>query len=143
MIIDVDRLQKQSGIIGTSDGIRQVLEMISQVAPVDISVLITGESGSGKEVVAKATHIGGVRNLLMGLKVNGHRTPKERCPVYVNGKKVGFITSAVFSISLGCPIAFAYLRRSFAHAGKFCQIEICEGRTVSAEIVENFTPTIA
>ena len=48
-MIDMDRLQKQSGIIGTSDGIRQVLEMIAQVAPVDISVLITGESGVGKE----------------------------------------------------------------------------------------------
>ena len=55
-MIDIDRLQKKSGIIGTSDGIRQVLEMITQVAPVDISVLITGESGVGKEVVTKALH---------------------------------------------------------------------------------------
>ncbi|MEC7747059.1 MAG: sigma 54-interacting transcriptional regulator, partial [Candidatus Neomarinimicrobiota bacterium] len=54
MTIDIDKLQKQSGIIGTSDGIRQVLEMIAQVSPVDISVLISGESGTGKEVVAKA-----------------------------------------------------------------------------------------
>ena len=52
MAIDIDKLQKQSGIIGTSDGIRQVLEMIAQVSPVDISVLISGESGTGKEVVA-------------------------------------------------------------------------------------------
>jgi len=96
----------------------------------------------GQEVVAKATHVGGVRNLLIRLKVHGHRTPKEKCPVYINERKIGFITSAVFSISLGCPIAFAYLRRSFAHTGKFCQIEICEGKTVSAEIVENFTSTI-
>ena len=55
-MIDKDRLQKQSGIIGTSNGIDQVLEMICQVSPVDISVLITGESGTGKEVVAKAIH---------------------------------------------------------------------------------------
>ena len=33
-MIEIDRLQKKSGIIGTSDGIRQVLEMITQVAPV-------------------------------------------------------------------------------------------------------------
>ena len=46
MAIDIDKLQKQSGIIGTSDGIRQVLEMIAQVSPVDISVLISGESGT-------------------------------------------------------------------------------------------------
>lgn len=55
-MIDLDRLQKTSGIIGRSEGIRQVLEMIAQVAPVDISVLITGESGTGKEIVAKAIH---------------------------------------------------------------------------------------
>ena len=61
-MVDIDRLQKQSGIIGTSDGIRQVLEMIAQVAPVDISTLITGESGVGKEVVAKAIHKSSKRN---------------------------------------------------------------------------------
>ena len=55
-MFDLERLQKQSGIIGTSLGIRQVLEMIMQISPVDISVLVTGESGTGKEVVAKAIH---------------------------------------------------------------------------------------
>ena len=54
-MVDIDRLKKQSGI-GTSNEILQVLEMISQVAPVDISVLITGESGTGKELVSKAIH---------------------------------------------------------------------------------------
>ena len=43
-MFDLERLQKQSGIIGTSLGIRQVLEMIMQISPVDISVLVTGES---------------------------------------------------------------------------------------------------
>lgn len=55
-MIDLDRLQQLSGIIGRSDAIQEVLEMIAQVAPVDISVLITGESGTGKEMVAKAIH---------------------------------------------------------------------------------------
>ena len=55
-MIDLDRLQKTSGIIGNSDAIRQALEMMAQVAPVDISVLITGESGTGKEMVAKGLH---------------------------------------------------------------------------------------
>ena len=48
-MIDIEKLQSTSGIIGSSDGIRQVLEMIAQVAPVDITVLIAGESGTGKE----------------------------------------------------------------------------------------------
>ena len=45
---DIQKIKKQSGIIGSSDEIIQVLEMICQVAPVDISVLISGESGAGK-----------------------------------------------------------------------------------------------
>ena len=53
-MFDLERLQKQSGILRTSLGIRQVLEMIMQISPVDISVLVTGESGTGKELVAKA-----------------------------------------------------------------------------------------
>ena len=54
MSIEIDKLQRQSGIIGSSSGIRRILEMILQVASVDISVFISGESGSGKEIVAKA-----------------------------------------------------------------------------------------
>ena len=53
MKVDLQRLQKQSGIIGTSEKIYEVLGMIAQVAPVDISVLITGESGCGKEIILK------------------------------------------------------------------------------------------
>ncbi|NOZ03475.1 MAG: sigma-54-dependent Fis family transcriptional regulator [FCB group bacterium] len=55
-MIDIERVQRVSGIVGNSDAIREVLDMIVQVAPVDISVLITGESGTGKEMVAKAIH---------------------------------------------------------------------------------------
>jgi len=53
---ELERIRRISGIIGTSSRIEQVLEMMGQVAPVDISVLITGESGTGKEVVARAVH---------------------------------------------------------------------------------------
>ena len=55
-MIDINRLQKTSGIIGNTEAIQEVLEMIVQVGPVDITVLITGESGTGKEKVAKAIH---------------------------------------------------------------------------------------
>ena len=47
MKLDIQRLQKQSGIIGTSEKILEVIGMIGQVARVDISVLVTGESGTG------------------------------------------------------------------------------------------------
>ena len=44
------------GIIGKSEAIKEVLAMIDQVSRTDITVLITGESGSGKELVAQAIH---------------------------------------------------------------------------------------
>ncbi|SVA65636.1 uncharacterized protein METZ01_LOCUS118490, partial [marine metagenome] len=94
MIIDVDRLQKQSGIIGTSDGIRQVLEMIAQVAPVDISVLITGESGVGKEVVAKAIHKASKRSNESLVVVNCGAIPVGIIESELFGHKKGSFTGA-------------------------------------------------
>ena len=93
-MIDGDRLQKQSGIIGTSDGIRQVLDMIGQVAPVDISVLITGESGTGKEVVAKAIHQSSKRNNDPLVVVNCGAIPEGIIESELFGHKKGSFTSA-------------------------------------------------
>ena len=44
------------GLIGRSQGIRSVLEVVRRVAPTDATVLVTGETGTGKEVVAQAIH---------------------------------------------------------------------------------------
>ena len=54
--MNIENIQKKSGIVGRSDSIAKVLEMVAQVSPVDISVLISGESGTGKEIFAKAIH---------------------------------------------------------------------------------------
>jgi two-component system response regulator HydG len=53
-----DQLDDQSfeGIIGASEGMRQVIQTARQVAPSDIPVLILGENGTGKELVARAIH---------------------------------------------------------------------------------------
>jgi DNA-binding NtrC family response regulator len=44
------------GIVGTSPGIRRVVEQIQEVAPTESTILITGETGTGKELVAAAVH---------------------------------------------------------------------------------------
>ena len=93
-MIDVDRLQKQSSIIGTSDGIRQVLDMIGQVSPVDISVLITGESGTGKEVVAKAIHQSSKQNNDPLVVVNCGAIPEGIIESELFGHKKGSFTNA-------------------------------------------------
>jgi DNA-binding NtrC family response regulator len=54
--IKQSELQRKFGILGKSSGVQSMLATIEQVAPTDISVLIAGESGSGKELVASALH---------------------------------------------------------------------------------------
>ena len=93
-MIDLDRLQKQSRIIGTSDGVQQLLEMIAQVAPVDISVLITGESGVGKELVAKAVHQASKRNKDQLVVVNCGAIPEGIIESELFGHKKGSFTGA-------------------------------------------------
>lgn len=53
---ELERQQASRGILGASAAMRRVFEVVEQVAPTRATVLITGESGSGKEVVAEAIH---------------------------------------------------------------------------------------
>ena len=55
----LSRLERDSvtdAIVGADAGLREVMERIDQVAPTDVPVLILGETGSGKEVLARAIH---------------------------------------------------------------------------------------
>ena len=94
MKIDIQRLQKQSGIIGTSEKILEVLGMIAQVAPVDISVLITGESGTGKEVMARAIHKHSKRSNITMVTVNCGAIPEGIIESELFGHKKGSFTGA-------------------------------------------------
>ena len=93
-MIDIQKIKKQSGIIGSSDEIAQVLEMISQVAPVDISVLISGESGAGKEIVAKAIHKTSKRSNQSLVVVNCGAIPEGIIESELFGHKKGSFTGA-------------------------------------------------
>ncbi len=65
------RLEQTSAeIVGQSDAIKYVLFTISQVAPTDSTVLIMGETGTGKELVAHAVHSGSTRKDRPLIKVN-------------------------------------------------------------------------
>ena len=54
---DLDAVDDFHGIVGQSQGIREVVESIRRVAASNLPVLITGESGTGKELVAAAIHL--------------------------------------------------------------------------------------
>ena len=58
-VMDLDKIQKiklRYGIVGNYDGLNRALDVALQVAMTDLSVLITGENGVGKEVFPKIIH---------------------------------------------------------------------------------------
>jgi PAS domain S-box-containing protein len=67
---ELRRDQSFGDIVGQSDAIKYVLFKISQVAPTDTTVLITGETGTGKELVAHAIHRASLRRDRALIKVN-------------------------------------------------------------------------
>ena len=64
-------------ILGTSAGLRRVLEQVEMVAPTDATVLIVGETGVGKELVARAIHEQSRRREGPLIKVNCSAVPQE------------------------------------------------------------------
>ena len=92
--MNIEQIQKKSGIVGRSDAIQQVLEMVAQVAPVGISVLVTGESGTGKEMIAKALHQVSKRSHEQLVTVNCGAIPQGIIESELFGHKKGAYTDA-------------------------------------------------
>ena len=94
MPIDIETLQRKSGILGESEQIQEVLQTIAQIAPTDISVLVTGESGTGKEMVAKAIHKNSRRKFEPLVTVNCGAIPAGIIESELFGHKKGSFTGA-------------------------------------------------
>tara|TARA_B100000427_G_scaffold137515_2_gene114361 strand:+ start:791 stop:1993 length:1203 start_codon:yes stop_codon:yes gene_type:complete len=92
--MNIDLIKQKAGIVGESDAINQVLEMIAQVSNVDISVLINGESGTGKELVSKALHLGSKRSSGELVIVNCGAIPEGIIESELFGHKKGAYTDA-------------------------------------------------
>ena len=92
--MNIESIQKKSGIVGRSDAIKQVLEMVAQVAPIDISVLITGDSGTGKEMLSKAIHQTSKRSHEPLVTVNCGAIPEGIIESELFGHKKGAYTDA-------------------------------------------------
>jgi len=93
-MIDIDKIQKSVGIIGESEEMRDMLHLIGQVAPTEISVLINGDSGSGKEMVAKAIHKNSRRKFEPYIIVNCGAIPAGIIESELFGHKKGSFTGA-------------------------------------------------
>lgn len=86
---------KGSSIIGETDGIIKIKEMIEKVAPSDARVLITGGNGTGKELVARSLHDFSNRKKMPFIEVNCAAIPGELIESELFGHEKGAFTSAV------------------------------------------------
>jgi len=82
-------------IIGDSEEIRRVKDLIKKVAPTDARVLITGESGTGKELVARWLHAMSNRSENSFVEVNCAAIPSELIESNLFGHEKGSFTSAI------------------------------------------------
>ena len=82
-------------ILGNSKPIRNILDLIEKVAPLDTRVLITGENGTGKELVAKAIHNQSLRKDKSFVEVNCAAIPNELIESELFGHEKGSFTGAV------------------------------------------------
>jgi transcriptional regulator with GAF, ATPase, and Fis domain len=83
------------GIIGESPALRTTLRRVQQVAPVETTVLLTGETGTGKELVAKAIHEGSPRKGRPLIKVNCGAIPQGVVESELFGHEKGAFTGAL------------------------------------------------
>lgn len=82
-------------ILGKSRAIQNVLQLIDKVAPLDTRVLITGENGTGKELVARAIHKKSERKDKSFVEVNCAAIPNELIESELFGHEKGSFTGAV------------------------------------------------
>jgi DNA-binding NtrC family response regulator len=87
-------LSRTTGLIGESEGIRQVLVQVEQIAPVSSTVLIEGESGTGKELVARAIHGLSPRRNKPFIAVNVGALPETLLESELFGHEKGAFTGA-------------------------------------------------
>jgi len=83
------------GIIGRSEKMQAIFQLVDQVAPARSTVLVTGESGTGKEIIARAIHDQSPRAAKAFMPVNSSNIPSELLESELFGHTRGAFTGAV------------------------------------------------
>jgi len=91
---EIDKASMFEEIVGTSPALKSVLSRISKVAPSDSTVLITGETGTGKELVARAIHRRSDRAPRAFVSVNCAAIPRDLIASELFGHEKGAFTGA-------------------------------------------------
>ena len=92
---DRPRTPRVTGVLGRSDKMREVHDLVERVADTDVTVLIRGESGTGKELVARAVHAASPRRDKAFVKVNCAALPSELLESELFGFERGAFTGAI------------------------------------------------
>ena len=122
LLKQVDHQKKTDMIIGKSAAMQRVMTLVKKVADARISVLITGETGVGKEVVANAIH-----NL-------SSRSDKAFVPVVCSSLSETLLESELFGHEKG-----AFTNAESLHKGKF---ELAHGGTIFLDEIGEINPTV-
>jgi formate hydrogenlyase transcriptional activator len=92
---DIVRSSMFEEIVGSSEPLRQVLVQVSKVAPTDSTVLVLGETGTGKELIARAIHNRSKRASRAFIRVNCAAIPPALIAPELFGHEKGAFTGAV------------------------------------------------
>ncbi len=122
LLKEVGKTQQTSNIIGKSSAMQRVLNLVKKVADAKISVLITGESGVGKEVVADAIHNMSVRRDKSFIKVHCAALSETLLESELFGHEKGSFTGA-----------------ESLHKGKF---ELAHGGTIFLDEIGEINPSV-
>jgi formate hydrogenlyase transcriptional activator len=87
--------QAEGDLIGASEGLRAVMENVRQVAATDASVLLLGETGTGKEMIARAIHASSTRKDQALVTLNCAAIPKDLVESELFGHEKGAFTGAL------------------------------------------------
>src|SRR5246500_1209515 len=92
---EIDKGSMCDEIVGSSGALQKVLSLVSKVAPTDATVLVTGETGTGKELVARAIHRRSHRSSRAFVCVNCAATPRDLIASELFGHEKGSFTGAL------------------------------------------------
>ena len=92
---DIQAIKQRFEIIGNNPGLNRAIDIATQVAPTDLSVLITGESGVGKEIFPRIIHAYSTRKHAQYIAVNCGAIPEGTIDSELFGHEKGAFTGAV------------------------------------------------
>ena len=92
---ELQKIKQRYNIVGNSDGLNHALDVALQVAPTDLSVLIIGESGVGKEIIPRVIHDNSPRRIEKYFAINCGSIPEGTIDSELFGHEKGSFTGAI------------------------------------------------